>query len=192
MLVTGRNVLLRTARESDLDLLYEHQTDVEGLGLYFPIELPSVAAFRRLYAETGFWHEHEGDALICSVVDGSPLGVILFFKSSPYYDGYEIGYRLFNTASGGRGVTTEALALMTYLLFAWKKINRLELKIALDNIPSRRVAEKNGYMLEGVARGCLFLRGVSHDMAVYSLLRSEAPATLDDALRRIAQPVNET
>lgn len=185
MIVRGRTVLLRTVREGDLDTLYAFFTDIENRGLYFPIFIPSETQFKREFAENGFWQNDEGDALICDL-DGSILGVILFFRATPYFDGFEIGYRLFDPVYSGRGAMTEALALMTYVLFAMKKINRLELKIMPENTASVRVAEKNGYTLEGVARGCLFHRGAYRDMAIYALLRSEAPATLEEALKRIS------
>lgn len=186
MIVMGRNILLRTVRENDLDTLYRYHTDIENRGPYFPLFIPSESGFRREFTETGFWQPDHGDALICDFEDRI-LGIILFFKATPYFDGYEIGYRLFETGHHNKGVMTEALALMTYVLFAAKKINRLELKIMPDNIPSRRVAEKNGYTLEGIARGCMFHRGAYRDMAIYALLRAEAPVTLEDALNRIAK-----
>ena len=113
------------------------------------------------------------------------VGIMYFFKATPYFDGYEIGYRLFDLQSSGRGLMTEALLLCTYLLFVWKKINRLELKIFSENIGSKRVAQKCGYQYEGLLRGCDFHRGEYRDMESYSILRSEAPRTRDEALARL-------
>ena len=110
---------------------------------------------------------------------------MLYFKTTPYFDGLEVGYRLYDTGQSNRGVMTEALCLCTYVLFVTRKINRLELKIMPDNIPSKRVAEKCGYTFEGVNRGAIFHRGAYRDMEVYSILREEAPATLEDALAKI-------
>jgi RimJ/RimL family protein N-acetyltransferase len=47
--------------------------------------------------------------------------------------------------SGGRGITTQALILLIYVLFTIHKINRLELKIVPENQASKRVAQKAGY-----------------------------------------------
>jgi RimJ/RimL family protein N-acetyltransferase len=52
---------------------------------------------------------------------------------------------------------------------------------------SKRVAEECGYKFEGVARGAVFHRGAYRDMEVYSILRQEAPATLEEALARIGK-----
>lgn len=133
MLVKGRNMMLRTVQESDLAVLYPYHTDIEGRGPYFPLYIPSESEFRRSYQESGFWSSQEGDVLICDL-DGRLLGVILYFKGAPYLTGYEIGYRLFDpAANSGRGIITEALLLMTYILFALYPINRLELKIVPEN-----------------------------------------------------------
>jgi [ribosomal protein S5]-alanine N-acetyltransferase len=113
------------------------------------------------------------------------LGVILFFKAAPYFDGFEIAARIFDVEHHSRGIMTEALTLFTYLLFTLKKVNRLELKIMPANAPSKRVADKCGYKFEGVARGAVFHRGAYRDMEVYSILRQEAPATLEEALAKL-------
>ncbi len=116
------------------------------------------------------------------------IGVLVFFRATPYWDCYEIGYRLFDVAQSDRGVMTEALTLFTYTLFASKRVHRLELKIVPENKGSVRVAEKCGYRLEGVAREAWHHRGRHLDMAVYSQLRPEFPATLAKAVDRLSGP----
>ncbi len=184
MLVQGKNIYLRIIRESDLAFYYERVCDVEGHGLYYPVFIPSESEFKRRFHEHGFWEDDHGELFICDLQD-HVLGVILFFDAVPYFDGYEVAARLFDVEHHNRGIMTEALALFTYLLFTLKKINRLELKIMPDNAPSKRVAQKCGYTFEGVARGAVFHRGAHRDMEVYSILRHEAPAALEEVLTRI-------
>lgn len=185
MLIKGPTVYLRTVREKDLDMLYDFMCDVEGRGPYFPIDITSEATFRKDFQKHGFVHDDDETILLICDPQDTILGVMFVFRATPYFAGLEIGYRLFNRDVHGKGVMTEALMLCSYLLFTWKQINRLELKIIPQNMASRRVAEKCGYTLEGVARECIFLRGQHHDMAIYSLLRSEAPATYEEALSRL-------
>jgi RimJ/RimL family protein N-acetyltransferase len=186
-MIQGKNISLRTVRETDLDFYYERVCDVDGSGQYeyYAINVPSAPEFKRRFYESGFWTENYGELLICTQDDGA-IGVILFFKAASYFDGFEVAYRIFNADHRNRGVMTEALMLFTYLLFMMKKINRLELKIAPANAPSKRVAQKCGYQFEGVARGAMFHRGAQQDLEVHSILRPEAPATLEDALARVA------
>lgn len=185
-MIRGEHIYLRTVRESDLDFYYERICDVEGLGLYYPVFVSSESDFKRDFHETGFWGENHGELLICDL-DNHVLGVILCFKAVPYFDGFEIAARLFDITQSNRGIMTEALSLFTYLLFAIKKINRLELRIMPANAPAKRIAEKCGCKFEGVARSAVFHRGAYQDMEVHSILRQEAPATRAEALLRIGQ-----
>jgi len=184
MLVKGPRVYLRTVRAADLAQLYLYTCDVEARGLYFPIFFDSEPGFRQEFEKDGFLAPDSGTLLICDHGD-QMLGVMYFFKTTPYFDGYEIGYRLFDIQNSGHGLMTEALMLCTYLLFAWKKINRLELKIFPENIGSKRVAQKCGFQYEGLLRGCDFHRGEHRSMESYSILRHEAPRTLEEALARL-------
>jgi RimJ/RimL family protein N-acetyltransferase len=181
MIVKGKTLYLRAVREKDLDTLYDLTCDIEARGPYYPIFLSSESEFKRDFQEDGFMTDEEGEFLICDFEDRL-LGLILYFKTAAYFDGFEVAYRLFDTGQSNRGLMTEALTLCTYLLFAIHKINRLELKIFPENAPSKRVAEKAGYKLEGVARGAYFHRGAHRDLEVHSILRQEAPATLAEAL----------
>ena len=183
----GKDISLRTVRETDLDFYYERVCDVDGAGQYeyYPIDVPSEPEFKRRFHENGFWTENYGELLICAQDDGV-IGVIHFFKAASYFDGFEIAARIFNAEHRNRGVMTEALMLFTYLLFTLKKINRLELKIVPANAPSKRVAQKCGYKFEGIARGAMFHRGAHRDLEVHSILRHDAPATLEEALARVA------
>ena len=184
MLVKGPHVYLRTVRTADLDQLYLYSCDVDGRGPYFPIFFDSESGFRREFEAGGFLKPDSGTLLIGDHTDHL-LGAMYFFKTTPYFAGYEIGYRLFDLQNSGHGLMTEALLLCSYLLFAWKSINRLELKIFPENIGSKRVAQKCGYQYEGLLRGGDFHRGEYRDMESYSLLRHEAPRSLDEVLTRL-------
>ncbi len=183
MLVTGKRLLLRTVRESDLDRLYMLNCDVEARGEYFPVYVKSETAFKHEFQQHGFWSDSAGQMLICTH-ELELLGLLLYFKSTPYFHGFEVGYRLFDTRRSNRGIMTEALFLGTYFLFTAHPINRLELKIMPANIASKRVAVKCGYQPEGIARGGMYHRGTYGDMEVYSILRHEAPSSLEDTLAR--------
>ncbi len=184
MLVTGKHLSLRTVREADLDRLYTLNCDVQARGEYFPVYITSETAFRNEFQQHGFWSDSSGEALICGH-ELELLGLLLYFKATLYFHGFEVGYRLFDTRQSNRGIMTEALSLFTYLLFTAHPINRLELKIMPANIASKRVAMKCGYQLEGIARGGMYHRGAYGDMEVYSILRHEAPSSLEDTLARI-------
>jgi ribosomal-protein-alanine N-acetyltransferase len=190
MIVQGQTVKLRTVRESDLPQLYDYECDIESRGPYAPIGIPSESAFRRQFDETGFFTPSDGSFLICDTHD-ILLGKLVFFVSTRYFDGYEIAYHPFPLNRRDWNFITEALMLCTYTLFAWQKINRLELKVMPGDTDLQHSAERCGYQLEGTARGAVFFRGAHHDMTVYSILRSEAPTSLREVIGRRGSPTSK-
>ena len=88
-------------------------------------------------------------------------------------DVVEIGYWL-RADARGHGVTTDAVRLIT----AWALsagAARVQLRAAVGNDASRRVAEKAGFQLEGVLRSAYWnpRLGQRVDWAMYSLLPGE-------------------
>ena len=73
----------------------------------------------------------------------------------------------------GRGVATEALRLLTDWAFAELDAVRLELMISVENEASRHVAERCGYVLEGVLRSVYVKPGRWEDTEVWSRLATD-------------------
>jgi RimJ/RimL family protein N-acetyltransferase len=170
--LTGKHVVLRPMRESDLDRAYAAHVDIANRGAFFPLGVMSEPAFRRQFAETGFWEREEGMLLVVDP-DDRLLGHIEFFKPVSYWDAFELSYQLYDERSAGHGFVSEAVQLLVDYLFATKKQHRIHLVIVPENAASRRVAEKCGFVLEGTARGAFFNDGRSQDVVLYSLLRTD-------------------
>ncbi len=71
------------------------------------------------------------------------------------------------------GFATDAARVVMQLGFEDLGLNRIELEIAVDNAPSRRIAEKLGCSLEGILRRRLILPAGPTDTVIYALLREE-------------------
>ena len=86
----------------------------------------------------------------------------------------EIGYWL-RADARGRGAITRALRVVSAWAFGRRAVERLQLRADVENVPSRRAAEKAGYRLEGVLRNVYWNArlGRRQDWALYSLLRNE-------------------
>ncbi len=86
----------------------------------------------------------------------------------------EVGYWLRSEARG-RGLTSRAVSLVSRWAFAELGCERLQLRADADNLASQRVAEKAGFMREGVLRSVHFnprdQRRV--DFVMFSLLPEE-------------------
>jgi [ribosomal protein S5]-alanine N-acetyltransferase len=178
-MLKGKLIELRPVLESDLDAMYAAHVNIADRGAYFPLGVRSEPAFRRDFAENGFWTREEGTLLMCTP-DGEMAGHIEFFIPVAYWDAFELSYQLYGDRFAGRGYTTEAVQLLVDYLFAAKKQNRIHLVIVPENAASVRVAEKCGFVLEGTVRGAFFNQGSSTDVLLYSLLRSD-PRPWDDA-----------
>ena len=171
-MLQGRQIELRPAREADLDAMYAAHVSIADRGAYFPLGVQSEPAFRRAFAENGFWQREEGTFLILSS-DGEIAGHIEFFKPVSYWDAFELSYQLYDERHAGHGYTTEAVQLLVDYLFATKKQHRIHLVIVPGNAASRKIAEKCGFILEGTVRGAFFNAGTNHDVVLYSLLRTD-------------------
>jgi [ribosomal protein S5]-alanine N-acetyltransferase len=168
----GRVIELRPVRETDLDAMYAAHVNIADRGEYFPLGVQSEPAFRRAFAENGFWEREEGTMLIVTP-EGEMAGHIEFFKPVAYWDAFELSYQLYGERFAGRGYTTEAVQLLVDYLFSTKKQHRIHLVIVPENAASRRVAEKCGFVLEGTVRGAFFNQGRNQDVLLYSLLRTD-------------------
>lgn len=84
----------------------------------------------------------------------------------------EIGY-LVAPAARGRGVASRAVALLTRWGLEELGLERIELRIDPANTGSNRVAERNGYVLEGVHRSMYFKEGLRSDVGVWARLRRD-------------------
>ena len=171
-MLRGERIRLRPVQEKDLETLYPSMNNLDYRGAFFPLGLHSEPKFRREFDEHGFWSKDEGMLLLVDP-DDEAVGEIEFFPISHYLVGYELSYLIFGEEHAGKGFATEAVQLLTEYLFARLRINRLQLNIHPDNEPSRRVATKAGYTLEGLMRGCWFHGGTYHDLEIWSILRDE-------------------
>jgi RimJ/RimL family protein N-acetyltransferase len=88
-----------------------------------------------------------------------------------YLDGGigEVGYWVKREARG-RGVATRALGLVARWALVDKGLGRFQLRADIENEPSQRVAEKAGFVREGVLRSSLVHKGERRDVIMYSLV----------------------
>lgn len=86
----------------------------------------------------------------------------------------EVGYWVAPHARR-RGVAARALRLISAWLLHDVGVARVQLRADVDNLPSRRVAEKAGFVEEGTLRSARFSprRGARFDFVMYSRLPSD-------------------
>ncbi|MBI5346937.1 MAG: GNAT family N-acetyltransferase [Chlamydiae bacterium] len=170
-MITARNIKLRPLRERDLVEFFQ-LLDLAYLSSdFFMKELGSEYKFKKKFMETGLWEDDEGYILILDLKDRI-IGTVSY-KKAGFLDAYELTYLIFKTEDRGKGYMKEALSLFSAYLFSSKKINRLQLSIPDYHRASIAVAQKCGYVFEGIAREAAFSKGKYLDLCIYSMLRKE-------------------
>jgi len=123
---------------------------------------------------------------IAAFITRSSLRYRIYMKDGPEYLGNigaerfdwevtkcEIGYWL-RTSHYGRGYITEAAGGLIQMLKGIMRPNRIEIRCDVQNLKSRRVAERLGFELEGILRADTREKdGKLRDTCVYALV---APA----------------
>jgi len=135
---------------------------------------PSPPGFARAWLERYEEGRAEGTREAFAVVDED--GHLLGLAVAPTIDREtrtaELGY-IVAPAARGRGVATAALRELTEWAFSELGMLRLELQISPGNTASKRVAERCGYVLEGVLRSHYFKQGRREDTELWSRLPAD-------------------
>lgn len=162
-------VELRPWREEDAEAIVECVNGDEDIGRWLDqVPQPYTVDDALGYIRT----EGEEKYAVVDAGSGRVLGSIGLNWNEPR-DVVETGYWI-RADARNRGVTTRALRLVARHAFA-SGAERLQLRADLLNVPSRRVAEKTGFTLEGVLRSAHWnpRLGRRQDWAMYSLLPGE-------------------
>jgi ribosomal-protein-alanine N-acetyltransferase len=90
------------------------------------------------------------------------LGGIVFGAMRGAHIGYWIDQRYAN-----RGITTKAVSMLTEFGLNDLALHRIEINLRPENEASKRVAEKSGYIFEGMRPRYLHIDGAWRDHATY-------------------------
>lgn len=136
--------------------------ETEGLSLDDVREF--IAACTRMWGESSAFHFGIFDA-----ETGAHLGSCGLTQIN-------LRHRLCNayywvrTAATGRGVASRAARLMAKFAFEKLRLQRVEIVVEVENLPSLRAAEKAGATREGLLRNRLNNRGKPRDALIFSLI----------------------
>ncbi len=135
---------------------------------------PAPPGFARTWLERYEEARREGGREAFAIVDES--GAFLGLALAPSIDHEartaELGYVVAPEARG-RGVASEALRRLTAWAFAELGMLRLELLISVENTASKRVAERCGYVREGVLRSRHVKQDLREDTEIWSRLATD-------------------
>ncbi|MDE7292144.1 MAG: GNAT family N-acetyltransferase [Treponemataceae bacterium] len=105
------------------------------------------------------------------IADGEIVGNITVEKKSDVYScDSEIGYILL-AEKYSKGIMTEAVRQICELAFSALDITRITGLVYEPNIVSRRVLEKNDFVLEGVMKNAVAKNGEIYDLRIYGKIK---------------------
>lgn len=90
----------------------------------------------------------------------------------------EIGYWL-SEEFQKQGIMTRAVSALCEFAFGQLGLNRIQIKCAVGNIPSKNIPQRLGFKFEGIERDGELLDDGYTDIEVYSKLKSEFVSTKD-------------
>ena len=118
------------------------------------------------------------DPLFFAVVDMATMrarGMASYMRIEPEHGVIEIGHIWFVPALQRTRQATEAIFLLASNAFDTLGYRRLEWKCDAQNQPSRRAAERFGFMFEGVFRQHMVIKGRNRDTAWFAMTDGDWP-----------------
>jgi RimJ/RimL family protein N-acetyltransferase len=135
------------------------------------LPVPTPPGFPRTWLERYEQGRRDGTSEAFAIVGDADgfLGCGMAFGIEADEGKAELGY-IVAPAARGRGVAVAMLAELTRWAFAELEALRITLIIDVENAPSSRVAERCGYVREGVMRSTHLKDDVRVDAAIWSRL----------------------
>ena len=170
--ITGQRVTLRAWRPADAASLARHANNpriASQLRDRFPHPYTIADARQFIQSVAG----SRPTMLFAMIVDGEAVGGIGFFPGADVERfSAEVGYWLAEP-HWGRGITVDAIRLISAYAFETCNMLRLFALPFADNAQSIRVLEKAGYAREALLRSSSVKYGEIRDQCLYALINPD-------------------
>ncbi len=165
-------VTLRHVVEADMPLLVRAVTDPAWRGHFAPGRITSPATLWQRFRDNGFSSD-DMERLMVLNEEGRVVGDVVHFLAHRYSTAREIGWTVYDPADRRKGYGTAAARALVDYLFRSLPIHRLCCSLSPDNVASARVAQKAGFVCEGLMRGVVFSGGEYLDGECYGMTRED-------------------
>jgi ribosomal-protein-serine acetyltransferase len=172
----GTDAALRLLDDADAEELYALiDGDRERLSQWLPWARGQTLEATRAFIRATRRQLAEDDGMQTAiVVDGRIAGIVGVHGVSWLHANTTIGYWLAEEFTG-RGLMTAAVRAYARHAFGPGRLPRMVLRAAVGNTRSQAVAERAGFVREGVLRGAERVGDRHLDLVVYSALATEWP-----------------
>ena len=176
--IVSEKVILRKYKTDFIPFLFE--AAVESKGGEFSRWMPWCHANYTIEESQSFVEEaiqnwESKTEFDFAIFDGKTenfYGIISLNKFDSLHKFYNLGYWV-RTSCQNQGIASQAVKLLAKAAFEDLPVNRLEIVIAVENIPSQKAAEKSSATREGVLRKRLIIGDRIHDAVMFSLVRED-------------------
>ncbi len=173
--IYGERITLKRYEKAFAPLLFEAGTESHGgeFSRWMPwchndYTIAESESFIQSVVESWQTETEFGFAIFDAKTDEF-LGVVGLNQPNDQHKFYNLGYWI-RTSKQNQGTASAATRLLAKTAFEDLTINRLEILVAVENLPSQKTAEKAGAVREGVLRKRLVIGGKLHDAVIFSFV----------------------
>lgn len=167
-------ILLKQVELSDAQDIFETiNTQRAYLGKWLPFVAVSLSIENTVFFIDKMLEDTQENYIFVIHYDGVFAGLIGFKGNDKQNKRIEIGYWL-SESYQKKGIVTQSVKSMCQFAFEELRINRIQIRCAVGNEPSKKIPQRLGFTLEGVERdGELLTGGIYTDLEVYSKLKTD-------------------
>ncbi|MFK8301897.1 GNAT family N-acetyltransferase [Capnocytophaga stomatis] len=175
-LIISEEIYLELIKLSDADEIFNtinSQRECLGEWLPFVSFIKSVADEENFIKSALETMEQTKEYIFCIRKEGNFVGLISFIKTDKLNQKTEIGYWISKTYQK-QGIITKATKRMCEFAFTDLGMNRVQIRCAVGNIPSKSIPKRLNFIFEGIERqGERVNENTFRDLEVYSKLKGE-------------------
>ncbi|EMD1655923.1 50S ribosomal protein L7/L12-serine acetyltransferase [Pluralibacter gergoviae] len=171
-------ITLYAANECFVSELYQlvlKNRDWLQQSLDWPQHVSSEADSRQNMLSNVMLHQRGYAKMFVIVCEGDMAGVLSFNAIEPQNKAGYIGYWL-DEQRQGKGILSACLQAFINYYAEKGEVRRFVIKCRTANAASNRVAQRNGFALEGCLRQAEYLNGAFHDQNIYARIVDNTPA----------------
>ncbi len=171
------NLLIRTFRAEDVEALYEAVIEsIKEISPWMPwchenYSMEESANYV-LSREEAWRKEEDYSFAICDAETGLFFGVTSLNQFNRFYQFCSLGYWV-RTSAAGRGVASRSARRVAQFGLQELELQRIQIVMDVENVASRRAAEKSGAKYEGILRKRLLVHKQPRDAFMYSLVAED-------------------
>lgn len=170
--ISGEKIYLRAFQDSDLDKIcrLENHPDPRNTLFY---SKPITLEEQNTKVQSFINDPNTIILIICDKKSSEAIGETAFFRidwvsrAAIFYIG------IADKKNWSKGYGSETTRLMIKYAFDTLNLNRIQLHVAIENLPAVKVYEKCGYQIEGRLREAMFHNGKYSDFYVMGILKRD-------------------